>query len=202
MTDEIDILRETGCYADMTLPSAPSQAQTRKINSIYYAVDDPDHPKSHDWGEDVGFGAKPDRSLLIIQGPLMLDWRRRKRGILPRVENAGIQNNQPASMKRLDLWMRARIGVPSRPDWIFIKLHTHGAPERNQKALLGPAMLDFHRALQKLSREDKGFHYHYVTAREMYNLCESCRSGLDGSVADAPRPTNLSSKRKRFEVVF
>ena len=31
--NELDVLRETGCYADFTLPSAPSPTQTRKINS-------------------------------------------------------------------------------------------------------------------------------------------------------------------------
>ena len=54
VNNELDILRETGCYADFTLPSAPSPTQTRKINSIYYATDDPDRPLSHDWGVDVG----------------------------------------------------------------------------------------------------------------------------------------------------
>ena len=37
VNNELAILRETGCYADFTLPSAPSPAQTAKINSIYYA---------------------------------------------------------------------------------------------------------------------------------------------------------------------
>src|SRR5262249_44373146 len=41
VNDEIGVLVETGCYADFTLPSAPSRAQTRTINRIYYAVDDP-----------------------------------------------------------------------------------------------------------------------------------------------------------------
>jgi hypothetical protein len=36
--NELSVLVETGCYADFTLPSAPSPAQTRTINSIYYAA--------------------------------------------------------------------------------------------------------------------------------------------------------------------
>ena len=35
--DELSVLHETGCYADFTLPSAPSAAQTRTVNEIYYA---------------------------------------------------------------------------------------------------------------------------------------------------------------------
>ncbi len=48
--NEIEILIETGCYADLTMPAAPHGAQTSMVNSIYYAVDDPMRPKSHDRG--------------------------------------------------------------------------------------------------------------------------------------------------------
>src|SRR5439155_815789 len=71
VNNELDVLRETGCYADFTLPSAPSPTQTHKINSIYYACDDPLRPLSHNTGRDVGTGAAPDKALLLIQGPLL-----------------------------------------------------------------------------------------------------------------------------------
>ena len=61
VNNELDVLRETGCYADFTLPSAPSPAQTRTINRIYYAIDDPLRPKSHDTGVPVGSGPAPER---------------------------------------------------------------------------------------------------------------------------------------------
>ena len=96
VNNELDVLRETGCYADFTMPSAPSVTQTSKINSIYYAVDDPERPKSHNRGVDVGRGARPADSLMLIQGPLLLNWRRRKFGFLPGVENGCIQANQAA----------------------------------------------------------------------------------------------------------
>ena len=41
VNNELRILREEGCYADFTLPSAPSDTQTKKINSIYYAKSNP-----------------------------------------------------------------------------------------------------------------------------------------------------------------
>src|SRR5262245_65509603 len=47
---ELCVLRQTGCYADFTLPSAPSATQTRKINAIYYATGHPEKSKSHDTG--------------------------------------------------------------------------------------------------------------------------------------------------------
>ena len=70
---ELDVLRRTGCYADFTLPAAPDPAQTRKINSIYYALDDPQKPKSHDWGVDAGSVPPPLKGLMLIQGPLLLE---------------------------------------------------------------------------------------------------------------------------------
>lgn len=38
VNDELSILRETGCYADFTMPSAPDRTQTRTINSIYSVI--------------------------------------------------------------------------------------------------------------------------------------------------------------------
>ncbi len=108
VTNELDILRETGCYADFTMPAYPDACQTRKINSIYYAVGRPGRCKSHDTGLDVGRGALPANALMLIQGPLLLNWRNRKWGIVPRVENACIQGSQPPTMQRLDLWLKAR----------------------------------------------------------------------------------------------
>jgi hypothetical protein len=185
VNNELDILRETGCYADFTLPSAPHPTQTRKINSIYYAVDDPCLPKSHDTGRDVGLGEPPRDALLLIQGPLLLDWGRRKWGLLPRVENGCIQAGQLPDERRVDLWLRARVQVPARPDWFFVKLHTHGATEENRRVLLGSSMIEFHRALARRARRDPNFHYHYVTARELYNLVQAAEAGWRGSVAEA-----------------
>jgi hypothetical protein len=197
VNEELRVLAETGCYADFTLPSAPSPTQTRKINSIYHAVDAPGRPKGHDWGVDLGAGPPPPGGLLLIQGPLVLDWRRRKFGLLPGVENACLQDSQPPDIGRLDQWLRARVQAPGRPDWFFVKLHAHGAAERHGEALLGGPMVRFHEALARRAAADPRFHYHYVTAREMYNLAQAAAAGWAGGVAgaldfeltpDAPQP--------------
>jgi len=186
VNNELEVLRETGCYADFTMPSAPDEAtQTRKINSIYYAWGDPKRGKAHDWGVDVGVGPAPDDALLLIQGPLLFNWKRRKWGGLPRIENACLQGNQPPTLDRLELWLRAHIQVPARPDWYFVKLHTHGCNEFNQPVLLGEPMILFHQALAERARQDADFHFHYVTAREMFNLAKAAEAGWTGSVADA-----------------
>ena len=185
VNNELDVLRQTGCYADFTLPSYPSPTQTPTVNSIYYATDDPQRPRSHDSGVDVGTGPAPADALMLIQGPLVLDWTRRRLGIVPRVENGCIQANQPASIDRLAAWLRACVQVPGRPDWFFVKLHTHGAPEANQRVLLGEPMVRFHRDLARRAADDPHFHVHYVTAREMYNLARAAEAGWRGSVDEA-----------------
>jgi len=185
VNNELDVLRETGCYADFTFPSAPSRTQPRKINSIYYAVDDPDRPRSHDRGIDVGTGPAPPNGLMLIQGPLLLDWRRRRWGAFPRTEFACLQASQPPHIDRLELWLKARVQVPTRPDWFFVKLHTHGAPENSHEALLGEPMVQFHRHLAERAASDPHFHYHYVTAREMCNLIKAAEDGWKGTIAEA-----------------
>jgi len=184
VTNELHVLSQTGCYADFTLPAVPSRAQTRKINSIYYATGNPRRPRAHDRGIDVGAGPARD-ALMLIQGPLVLDWRRRCWGLMPHIENGCIQYTQPAHIDRLPLWLKARVQIPQRPDWFFVKLHTHGAPEDNQRVLLAEPMVQFHRDLQRLTSHDTNFHFHYVTARQMYNLARAAEAGWQGSVEDA-----------------
>jgi hypothetical protein len=185
VNNELDILRETGCYADFTMPSAPNETQTRKVNSLYYATTCAGRPRSHDRGVDVGVGRQPPDSLLLVQGPLVLDWRQRKAGVLPALENGCIQDSQPLSLARLPAWLRARVQVPTRPDWFFVKLHTHGADDQSQVALLGEPMVRWHRQLAELAQNNPDFHYHYVTAREMVNLVKAAEAGWQGSVAEA-----------------
>ena len=185
VNDELTILRETGCYADFTFPSAPSLTQTQKINSIYYAQSNPDFAGAHGRGIDIGVGSKPKDSLLLFQGPLLLDWSAKKWGCLPAVENACLQHKQAATEARLWLWLKAGVQVPARPDWNFVKLHTHGAPEKNHDALLGEPMISFHRSLAKLAESNSNFKFHYITAREMYNLAKAAEGGWKGSVFDA-----------------
>ena len=185
VNDEIRILCETGCYADFTYPSAPSPTQPPTINRLYYARSKPHTPRGHDHGTKIGHGTAPEGSLMLITGPLGLNWRSRKWGVLPRLENGCVQASQPATINRLELWLSARVQVPSRPDWYFVKLHAHGAPERDRECLLGPPMIEFHRELARRAELDPNFHVHYVTAREMYNLARAAESGWKGTIAEA-----------------
>ncbi len=184
VNNELDILRETGCYADFTYPSAPHRTQPPLVNALYYACDRPGRPRSHEVGWRVGSGPQPPRSLLLVQGPLVLDWRHRKLGLLPGTENGCLQASQLPDIARLTNWLRARVQVPRRPDWFFVKLHAHGAEEKAHEALLGAPMVRFHEALARRARENPRFHCHYVTARELYNLIKAAEAGFTGSVQE------------------
>ena len=122
--------------------------------------------------------------LLLVQGPLALNWRWRKWGILPRIEHADLSGSNPPTPLRADLWVRQHIHVRGKPEWIFVKLHTHGCLERNAAALLGKPMQDMHHHLQSRYNDGDSFHLHYVTSREMINIIHAAEAGMDGNPGD------------------
>ncbi len=134
LNNEITLLRRLGCYADFTLPSAPYATQTRSVNEIYWATDDPARAKSHDTGLAVTAGGGIHGDLLMVPGPLALNWRERKAGLIPRIEVGELAWHNPPTAGRVRLWLdyAPRIGGD-----VFVKLFAHGAPEKQAKALLG-----------------------------------------------------------------
>jgi hypothetical protein len=184
LNNELILLRELGCYADFTLPSAPSDTQTSTVNSIYYATDDPVRPKSHDRGTPVRVGGQPEGDLMIVQGPLGLNWRERHRGLVPRVENADIRRSYPPTTARVDAWVHAGVHVEGRPEWVFVKVHTHGTQEEDIDTLLGEPIDAMHRYLESRYNDGKNFVLHYVTAREVYNIVKAAEAGKDGDPND------------------
>jgi hypothetical protein len=188
VSNELAVLRQTGCFADFTMPSLPSPTQTRIINSLYYAKGTP-HPKSHDTGEIVRVRQKTAASvmrpepgeLLLVQGPLGLNWERRKKGIFPRIENGDLTGANPPTPDRIRLWTKLGIHVQDQPDWLFVKLHTHGAIPRNSKMLLGEPMRQFHQFLKDNYNEKTGFRIHYVSARELVNILHAAEDGHSGN---------------------
>ena len=180
LNNELILLRELGCYADFTLPSAPSDTQTSTVNSIYYAADDPARPKSHDTGTPVRVGGSASGDLMIVQGPLGLNWRERRMGFMPRVENADIRPSCPPTPARVDAWIQAGVHVEGRPEWVFVKIHTHGTQEHDMDTLLGAPVDAMHGYLE--SRYNDGVEHvlHYVTAREVHNIIKAAEAGLQG----------------------
>jgi len=180
VNNELKVLAEAGCYADFTLPSAPSDTQTKKINSIYYASGKEDQAKSHNDGIDVEAGKAESGDLMIIQGPLTLNWSNRKFGIFPRIENSDIRSNSPPTKERVDLWVRTGIKVKKQDQWLFIKIHTHGAQEEDMEILLGSPMDKMFDYLEDEYNDGTNYILHYVSAREMYNIVKAAEAGEKG----------------------
>jgi hypothetical protein len=178
--NELVVLRETGCYADYTLPAAPDPCQTRTINRIHYAKDDPCKPKSHDTGPRVRVGGREEGELMIVQGPLGFRWKSRKFGLIPRIENADIRAVAPPSKDRIDAWVDTGIHVEGRPEWTFVKIHTHGAEDCDMDTLLGKAMDDAYTYLESKYNDGVRWKLHYVSAREMFNIAKAAEAGETG----------------------
>jgi hypothetical protein len=184
VNDELIVLRETGCYADFTYPSAPHRTQPPAANRIYYATDDPLKPKSHFNGEDAAYGRRTPGDLLMVNGPLALNWARRKRGVFPAIENGDITGTYPATPDRADLWVRTAVSVRGWPNWVFVKIHTHGTQEANSAYLLseeGAAMYEY-----LLRRYNDGERYvlHFSTPWEVYRCIRALERGDEKGIRD------------------
>lgn len=177
---EMQILAETGCYADMTLPTAPFHwAQTGKVNAIYECGLPLTERAPHRAGRDLRRGRTAEIFPIIVQGPLVLDFNvpgRRRFGI----DNSALTGPSPASVRRLENWKRAAITVEGRPDWLFIKLHCHGMDVRHDHAMLGEPMQRFLRELLSGAVE-RGETLHFTTAREMVNIILAACDGREGN---------------------
>ncbi len=184
VNSELTVLQEEGCYADFTFPSWQHTSQPRQTNSIYYAVDDPARPKSYDTGRPFRVGVLDAPGLPIIQGPLVPFIRRR--GPLPFIamDDGDLAHYRRYLPSRLDRWVRAGIGVQGRPDRIFIKLHTHGAEDRNREALLGADLNALYADAEARYNDGSGYRMHYVTAREMFNVIKATEAGVEGDVRE------------------
>ena len=179
--DEMKILAETGCYADLTLPAAAfHRAQIAKVNSLYECALPLDHRAPHRKGRDLKRGERFGGFPVIIQGPLMLDFDRSSRSGLGRFETAALTDANPPSMRRLRLWKKAAISVLDRPDWIFVKLHCHSMFPNYRQAVLGDAMQGFLSELTEGAR-DRQETLHFVTAREMVNILWAACEGREGN---------------------
>jgi hypothetical protein len=179
--NEMQVLAETGCYADFTLPTGVfHRAQTSKINSIYECGLPLSERAPHRTGRDVARGRAPQVFPLIVQGPLLMDLNRPNGSRRWGVENAALTGANPPSLHRLDLWKQAEISVHGRPDWLFIKLHTHGMDARHEEATLGSAIQAFLRDLVEGAEKRKEI-LHFVSAREMFNIILAACDGREGN---------------------
>jgi hypothetical protein len=177
---EMRILAETGCYADLTLPAAPLQPQTPRINALYQCGRPLDEPVPHWTGKNLRVGAKITLPVLLT-GPLVFDWSRRRRGLpAPRIDDGALTASYPLTPERLRRWRGAGVCVRGRPEWIFIKLYCHGFFPNAQAATIGePAQWFLQETLEWADRDGR-FKIHFATAREAFNIALAAVDGHGG----------------------
>jgi len=184
VNDELTVLQETGCYADFTFPAYLEQSQPKFVNNIFYAKDNPEKPKSHHTGIPVMVNGKNNNDLMLIQGPMALNWKRRKLAFFPNVEDGNIHQGNMFDKSKVDLWIKTGIRVKGKDDWIFVKIFTHGAPEKNHEPVLGKDAEKLFDYLTSKYNDGKKYILHFVTSRETYNIIKAAENGKDGNPDD------------------
>jgi hypothetical protein len=179
--EEMQILADTGCYADFTLPSVPFQSQVPRINAIYQCGHNLDQARPHRSGPGLSVGQAPALPL-IFNGPLVFDWTRRVRGLpIPRIDDGALAQNYPLSLHRLESWRSAGIGVHGRPEWQFIKLFSHGFFDWDQDIMIGEQMKRFMGEVMELAERTSEFKVHFASAREAFNMVMAAAEGQAGN---------------------
>lgn len=175
--NEMEILRDTGCYADMTLPSAPDQSQVAVINRIYECGLPMDQAVPHRRALAPHSNGTGPQLPLIFQGPLVFNWKRLP---VPRLDDGALAANQPLDDARFDRWLSANITVGGRSDLVFVKLYCHGFFDRDQSACIGEEAKRFFGELIERSTKTGAFTIHFATAREAFNIASAAIEGKPG----------------------
>lgn len=197
--DELLLLHELGCYADFTFPSAPDESQPGLVNCIYYPTGDLARRRPYETGDPVHVGMAPRDQVLLVQGPLAACQRDGStKPFDVWIENTALDWSRGATLGRLRQWVRQEITVAGRPEWLFVKVYSHGAPERNAEVMLGPSAHRFHEAALAEYGDGERHRLYYVTAREMFNVVRAAMDGKTGTPEayfdyEIPRAPRLAS---------
>ncbi len=188
VNNELTILREAGCYADFTFP-AWGRMQPRRKRSIYYATDDPARAKSYDDGVPVEAGRAASGDLMIFQGPGRVSGVPRSfarfGNWLPWLMDrlwltCAVDAHLPPTPSRVDRWVNAGVCVKGREDWVFVKVHSHGARAENTESYFGRFASLLHAHLTSRYNDGASWRLHYATAREAYNIVKAAEAGHSG----------------------
>jgi hypothetical protein len=180
--EEMQILQDTGCYVDMTMPSAPDKSQVPKLNQIYECGLPLMEKIPHRTGNRVRvFGNQP-RLPLIFTGPLIFDWTRGIKGLpVPKLDGGALSANQPSDSARLKRWVSANVTVENRPEWIFVKLFCHGFFDHDQSACIGEKAQRFFAETVETGEKTGDYKVYFASAREAFNMVSAAIDGNTGS---------------------
>jgi hypothetical protein len=171
LNGEIGLLRNLGCYADFTMPSAPSATQGRVVNQIYWCTNNADNrPRSFDQGIEATVGGGQRGDLLMITGPIGFRFSER---LLPRLESGELAGYDPPTEARVRRWFDL---APKIGDDLFLKLFAHGAQERNLESLLNGDLAHLYVWLAE-EADRRGIEIHWATAWQMYQAADALIRG-------------------------
>jgi len=178
--NEIELLKQEGCYGDFTFPALFNAAQPATTNNIYYCIDD-GKSKSYETGRESLVGKRPcENEFMIFQGPLTINWKDWRHKWHPTIEDGDINHTATqGDPKRIDAWVRQAVQVQGKPNWQFIKVFCHGA--QDHQSVVGPATDKMFSYLEKNYNDGKKYRLHYVTAREAYNIVRAAEDGETGN---------------------
>lgn len=180
--DEMRILQETGCYADMTMPSAPDVTQVPVLNRIYEFTSPINEKISHRTGKSVRANGRHPQLPIIFTGPLVFNWTRRIKGIpVPRIDDGALTDNQPMDTARLNRWINANITVKGRTDWLFIKLYCHGFFDYDQSACIGEKAREFFSEVIEQGEKSGDYKVYFASAREAFNMVAAAIDNKKGN---------------------
>ena len=186
LNGEIALLRDLGCYADFTMPSAPSPTQGRVVNQIYWCTNNQDNrSRSFDHGIEATAGGGKRGDLLMITGPIGLRFGER---MMPRLETGEIAGYDMPTPLRVRRWFDL---APTIGEDAFLKIYTHGAPEHNIGPLLNGGLSDLYRMLAE-DAEKRGIEVHWATAWQMYQAADALIHAGEPIAAEAKDPAETS----------
>ncbi len=175
---QIRALKDIGCYADMSFPDIGIRDQPVRINTICYmssVASDPFVDRMALRTGEVGIG-----DLVVIDGPLLIDWTDWRHRFGPLVEDGRLTPMNPPDPCRAGSWIRANVHVIGQPNWIFAKLKiaevSNVASVRKFREWLDRTLT----YLETMYRDNEAYRLHYVTAREMYNISKAAEAGRTG----------------------
>ena len=183
VNDELSILAKTGCYADFTFPVS-NEAQPKMANTVFYGQSSFAYPKGYNRGVmPAKFGFKGTKGLLLIQGIIGLRWKSRTHKFIPSIEQSNISYADPPFPSRIDYWIKKGVHIPGSPNWIFVKIHGHGAraEDKDREVMLGKSFDDMCDYLESKYNDQKAYFLHYVSAREMFNIIKAAEDRKIGN---------------------
>lgn len=179
VNNEVTILRKVGCYGDFTHPSWGVMAP-RTVNRFYYVTDDPAKPKSYDFGPEMEVGKPGLGDLLLMEGPTVVHFK----GLKPKYDGGDITHADLPTPERIKKWIATDIHVKGRPEWVFVRIYTHGVLPEDHEAVLGKWADEMYATLEKHYNDGKNYMLHYVTSRETYNIAKAAEAGKMGNPND------------------